>query len=420
MEELIYAQNPWWEWSNWEAKDKDLRNYSRASVRWVPPWLREISLKPFSLNIVVGPRQVGKTTGAKLLVSELVKTRDPRSIFYFSCDLAADARELRWVLDFYRRFKQANGIESSVIILDEVTGLEDWWRVVKGYVDLNLFERDVLVLMGSASFRLKRFAEAFPGRRREGKTVEVLPLSFPEYLSVHGVEAKRGEGRVLALFERYLDTGGYPRSVNRDEGFAEDLVASVEKDAVKAGRDPKLLRMVARELISRAPGATSFNAIAGDLGISHNTVHDYVRLMEDMFLVGVAYMREGGRILYRREKKIFFRDPFAARAFATLLGAELSKAALLEWVVQEHAYRKFGEVYFWRNSYEVDVLAGRCRIEVKKGKAHRRYPKGVFVLYEEEVPFFLLELQAGACNREERGGKDSSAGSNEGAREGAG
>jgi predicted AAA+ superfamily ATPase len=416
MEELIYAQNPWWEWSNWEVRDRDLRNYSRASVRWVPSWLREISLEPFSLNIVVGPRQVGKTTGAKLLVSELVKARDPRSVFYFSCDLAADARELRWVLDFYRRFKQANGVESSVIILDEVTGLEDWWRVVKGYVDLNLLEWDVLVLLGSASFRLRRFAEAFPGRWGEGRTVEVLPLSFPEYLSVHGVEAKRGEGRVLALFERYLETGGYPRSVNGDEEFAEDLVASVEKDAVKAGRDPKLLRMVARELISRAPSATSFNAIAGDLGVSHNTVHDYVRLMEDMFLVGVAYMREGGRVLYRREKKIFFRDPFAARAFATLLGAELSEAALLEWVVQEHAYRRLGEVYFWRNSYEIDVIAGRCRIEVKAGRARRGYPKGVLVLSKEEAPFFLLDLQAGACDAKEHGGKGSSASPQEGAR----
>jgi len=69
MEGLIYAQNPWWEWSNWEARDRDLRNYNRASVKWMPSWLREISLEPFSLNIVVGPRQVGKTTGAKLLVS---------------------------------------------------------------------------------------------------------------------------------------------------------------------------------------------------------------------------------------------------------------------------------------------------------------------------------------------------------------
>jgi len=106
---------------------------------------------------------------------------------------------------------------------------------VRGYVNLNLFKRDVLVLMGSASFRLRRFAGAFPGRRGAGRAVEVLPLSFPEYLSVHGVEAKKGESRVLALREGCLATGGYPRSVKGDEEYAWDLVASVEKDAVKAG-----------------------------------------------------------------------------------------------------------------------------------------------------------------------------------------
>lgn len=396
MEELIYSQNPWWEWSNWESRDRDLRNYSRAKLRWRPAWIDELPLEPFSLNIVLGPRQVGKTTGAKLLVAELVKSRDPRSVFYFSCDLATDARELRSVLDFYRRFKQANGVESSVIILDEVTGLEEWWRVVKGYVDLGFFERDVLVLLGSASFKLRSFAEAFPGRRGAGRVVEVLPLSFPEYLSVQGVEARAGESsRVLAIFERYLETGGYPRSVNGDEGFAEDLVASVEKDAVKAGRNPRLLRMVAREVLGKAPSAVSFNAIAGELGVSHNTVHEYVSLMEDMFLVGVAYMRSGDRVFYRREKKIFFRDPFAARAFARLLGAELSKSALLEWVVQEHALRRFGEVYFWRNGYEVDVVAGPYKVEVKAGKPHRRYPRGVTVLSEEDIPFFLVSLYRG-------------------------
>lgn len=92
--------------------------------------------------------------------------------------------------------------------------------------------------------------------------------------------------------------------------------------------------------------------------------------MVDSFLVGVAYAKQGGRVLYRGEGK-FFRDPFAAKAFTGLLGAELSKAALLEWVVQEHAYRRFGEVYFWRGGYEIDGVAGRCKIEVKTGKTHR-------------------------------------------------
>jgi len=60
--------------------------------------------------------------------------------------------ELREALDFYRRFREASGVRSSVIVLDEVTGVEAWWRVVKGYVDLGFFENDVVILLGSASF----------------------------------------------------------------------------------------------------------------------------------------------------------------------------------------------------------------------------------------------------------------------------
>lgn len=400
MEQLIFAQNPWWEWTNWAERDRDLREYSRMKVRWRPRWLDKISLKPFSLNFVLGPRQAGKTTGVKILISELLRNQDPESIFYFNCDLAADAKELRKVLDFYRGFKQAHGVKSSLVVLDEVTGIEDWWRILKGYIDLGFFDEDALILLGSATFRLKAFSEAFPGRRGGGATVEVLPLSFPEFVSAHGAELKASEmSRISALFEKYLSAGGFPRSINGDERFADDLVASAERDAVKAGRNPKLLRLVARELIAKAPSALSFNAIAGELGVSHNTVHDYVKLMEDMFLVSTAFMKHSDKVLYRREKKVFFRDPFAARAFASALGVEVSRAALLEWVVQEHVYRRYGEVYFWRNGYEIDVIAGDLKVEVKTGKPHRRYPRNVIVLSEEEVPAFLVQLYEGFTGR---------------------
>ena len=73
-------------------------------------------------------------------------------------------------------------------------------------------------------------------------------------------------------------------------------------------------------------------------------------------------------------------------------GAELREDALYEWLVQEHLYRKFGEVYYYRNSYEVDAISGNLKVEVKTGKAHRRYPRNVIVLEREDVPFFLLEL----------------------------
>ena len=65
------------------------------------------------------------------------------------------------------------------------------------------------------------------------------------------------------------------------------------------------------------------------------------------------------------------------------------EGALYEWVVQAHLLRRFGEVFYYRNSREIDALADGLRVEVKAGKPHRRYPRGVTVLDEENIHLFL-------------------------------
>jgi len=89
---------------------------------------------------------------------------------------------------------------------------------------------------------------------------------------------------------------------------------------------------------------------------------------------------------------VFFRDPFILHSTSEWVGREFNNSALLESVVQEHLFRKFGEVYFFKGSYEIGVVSGEYKIEVKSGRAHRGYPRGVTVLSEESIPRFLLEL----------------------------
>lgn len=60
--------------------------------------------------------------------------------------------------------------------------------------------------------------------------------------------------------------------------------------------------------------------------------------------------------------------------------------------MQEHLFRKFGEIYYYRNRYEIDCVAGNMKIEVKVGKPYRKYPKGVRVIDEENIAEFLLNL----------------------------
>ncbi|MEM0075549.1 MAG: hypothetical protein QXV84_04290 [Conexivisphaerales archaeon] len=48
------------------------RKYAESKAKWMPDVLDKLSLDPFSLNIIVGPRQLGKFTALLLLVSRLL------------------------------------------------------------------------------------------------------------------------------------------------------------------------------------------------------------------------------------------------------------------------------------------------------------------------------------------------------------
>jgi len=51
--------------------------------------------------------------------------------------------------------------------------------------------------------------------------------------------------------------------------------------------------------------------------------------------------------------------------------------------VQSHLKRGFGEVYYYRNSYEIDVILGNLKIEIKSKRAHKNYPRDIIILDEK-------------------------------------
>ncbi len=395
LEDTLTLLNPWWE----GLRSPYVEEWENKRLKWVPGWLKAISLKPFSLNLVMGPRLVGKTTGLHLLIEKELNHRDPLSVLYLNLDLAPSFEAFKSLLDAYLRMRRDKGIKSSLIVLDEVTSVQGWWKLVKGYVDAGVFRRDVLVLTGSSSMRLKGEVELFPGRMGEGKEVIALPLSFREFLSVKGViVTERSEDallpkapRIRGLFKEYLKVGGFPLSINGDPRAEEHMIRSITGEVLRAGRSLDIARGVISRVLATAPSPASFNSMASDLSLSHRTVREYVELLEALMVLGQAlYFEKSPK--FRKERKIFVRDPFIARSLSIWATTDFLESAMYEWVVQEHVYRKYGEVYYWRNSYEIDVIANGLKVEVKAGKPHRRYPKGVRVLGEGEVPLFLAVL----------------------------
>ncbi len=380
--------NPWWS----DSPDIHVQLWERQKYKWIPEWTKEISLEPFSLNFIVGPRQVGKTTGIKLLIAELLRKTPPESIVYINCEIFPDFVSLRKLLEEYLEFKKNEGIDTSYIFLDEVTSLKEWWKAVKVLIDSGELLNDVVTATGSSSLKIRGDIELFPSRTGKGKTIEVLPLSFKQYVRVHGIRRyKLQYDEVLRLFEKYLETGGFPSSIN--ELPLDSILNAFVGEFIRFRKSLEISKEVLASLISKIPSAMSYRAIASETsGYSYKIVQEYLEFFRDLYMIGIAYLKSN-KVYYRKEKKFFFRDPLLLRLFAFWSGAKFVESAIYESVVQEHLYRRFGEIYYFKNNYEIDCIAGDLKVEVKARKPHRKYPRNVVILSEEDLPEFLIELE---------------------------
>jgi len=377
--------NRWWFDDAWHKTDKHISKWQTHEIKWLPEWLKQISLKPFSLNFVIGPRQVGKTTGIKLLIKQLIeKGVSEEKIVYFDVGLVPTIESFKKLLSSLRNYE--------FIFLDEVTSVNDWWKVLRAYVDSGIFKDCVIVVTASASIRIKKHAELFPGRTGKGKIVEVIPLSFPQLVKVLYGSKKAESSKLRKAFRIYTKFGGFPLSINEGDNAITELIKSVEGEMAKLDLSIETASKIICSLMSKIPSALSYQSIAGDIGISYKTVEYYLEKLKGLYILNTAYWKHNEKISFRKEKKIFFRDPFIYHAFSFWTGTKFLESALFEGIVQEHLLRKFGEIYYFKNSYEIDCIAGDLKVEVKAGKPHRKYPRNVKVLDEEDLPRFLLEL----------------------------
>jgi hypothetical protein len=126
--------------------------------------------------------------------------------------------------------------------------------------------------------------------------------------------------------------------------------------------------------------------------VSYKTVEDYLDVLKNLYILDLAYFKRGRNIIWRKEKKIFFMDPFIARTLSLWSGASYLESAFYEWIIQSHLWRRYEKIYYYRNAYEIDCIADNLLIEVKIGKPHRKYPKNVFVIDKEQLPYFITAI----------------------------
>src|SRR5712692_1654385 len=347
------------------------------------------------IQVVAGPRQVGKTT----LVQQVAEASG-RPVQFASAD-EPTLRGPQWVAQQWEAARLMGGRGGALLVLDEVQKATGWAESVKRLWDEDTRAKRTLkvVLLGSAPLLIQRgLSESLAGR------FEILYLP-------HWSAAEMREAFGWSL-ERFLFYGGYPGAapLAEDHGrwvrYVRDALieTTIARDVLLLTRvdRPALLRRLF-ELGCRYSGQVlSYTKMLGQLQDAGNTttLAHYLDLLSGAgMLTGLPkYARQPVRQRGSSPKlQVLNTALITAQSGLTLDEARRDHefwGRLVESAVGAHlanaAAAGVCELFYWRNgNLEVDfvVKAGRAitAIEVKSGRA-REAPSGLAAFAQTAKP----------------------------------
>ena len=325
------------------------------------------------IQVLIGPRQVGKTTGMKQLLA-----RYPHQSHYANADdlLVTDRT---WLLEQWQKAEVMG--DSALLVIDEIQKIPNWSETLKSLWDRSQRRLRVVVL-GSSSLQLQTgLTESLAGRF---ELTRIYHWTFQELQAAFGYD-----------LERYLLYGGYPGSVAY-EGDYDRWYAYLKDSIVEAviGKDILLNRKVgnpalfrqAFEILCRYPAQEiSYTKLLGQLQDKGNTglVKYYLELYAGAFLVhSLEKYSAKGWLTRSSSPKILISCPalYTMTEGPRALEDPDRRGRVFELAVGAQLLQLPGELYYWRDkNAEVDFVyryQGRLyAIEVKSGR--RKSAQGI-------------------------------------------
>ncbi|HQT97543.1 MAG TPA: ATP-binding protein [Thermodesulfobacteriota bacterium] len=327
--------------------------------RAIADQLRAALDQPGSAVILYGPRQAGKTTLVRQLLSER-----PDAVSFTGDDLHTQTLLARHELEHLKRIVG----KATTVFIDEAQRIENIGLTLKLLVD---HLPVTVIASGSASFELAdRLNEPLTGRAR---TFHLFPLAWSEV-----AETYRLTDPETAL-EEMLRFGMYPRvhtleSDREKEEYLYEYLNSylyrdlLEFEQVKKPRKVVDLLVLLAHQVGREVAVAE---LAAGLGIGQKTVESYLDILEKMFvLVNVRGFSRNLRKEVTKTSRYYFVDLGLRNALIrsfTPLSLRSDAGELFEnWFVMERRKRDsirrlFTGFHFWRtyDRKEIDLVEER-------------------------------------------------------------
>ncbi|WP_435549319.1 ATP-binding protein [Desulfobacterium sp. N47] len=358
MDTIYYALNPWW-----EGKEIDTGISRDAYLEKISTYLARKQIEVF-----IGSRRTGKTTLLKQFIKTLLeKAVSEKEIFYLALDhpvlsgvpISEHIRNMRKLFMHDRDRK-------LFLFLDEVQESPQWEAELKSLYDIESLK---IFCTGSTSSLIARQAGKLTGRQIVST---VFPLSFQEFVAFRGEPSSLAEDyKYEQLVQDYLSIGGYPEQVlNPSQEYMANLLEDIlarDLTRIHSIRKSYILKDLLRLIGASTGSRTSFNKLSKILGLSVDTVKEYIGYLEMAFLVKPVekWTTSYSEKVYS-QKKIYLWDN-GVKTLLTGYGDEGNRAENAVFLELQRNNISCG--YYAESEREVDFVIGSATdpmpIEVK-------------------------------------------------------
>ena len=274
--------------------------------------------------VLTGPRQVGKTTLARQLMTRLAPAQ------YLNWDIPADRAVLT---------RQSWAPTSRLLVMDEIHKMRGWKNWLKGVVDADprgatgaTSPHRALLVTGSA--RMETFRQSGPSLAGRYLALRLHPISVREWCAATGCNAEQALAHLL-------ERGGFPEPCLAPDATAAErwraqyITDLIREDVLEFSRVQEIgnMRLFVDMLRERVGSPLSLASIARDLAVAPGTLRRYLDILQALFIVFTVqpWHHNIARALLQ-SPKVYFYDTGLVRGddgmrFENLVAASLHKVA---------------------------------------------------------------------------------------------
>lgn len=377
-------------------------------------------LEKKEFTIVVGARQIGKTSLLKYIMKDL-KEKGKKS-YFLTLEDAVLLKSIDENAENLFNYIPKTTEGKVFLILDEIQYLKNPSNFLKYMYDVYADNLKILATGSSAFYIDQKFTDSLAGRKR---IFRLHPLNFQEYLTFNSADELIEEldlikqninyksikhNEIQRLFFEYLTFGGYPKVAlekERDEKIMilEEIKNSfIKRDIQEANiafqdRFYQLLRIMA----SQVGDLVNKNELANTLGISGKTIDNYFYVMQKCFqieLVSPFFTNVRKELI--KMPKIYFNDIGLRNSLLndySFFNDRFDKGKIFENHVFHRLraiYTDIGQINYWRTQQqsEVDFVVTEqfekgFALEVKFSE--KQYKASKYKLFKETYPNYPLK-----------------------------